>query len=107
SVGVRAEIPLQGSGHPARTLALFAEQASQVIVTCAREAVDRITKIAGGRLLDALPVGTTIAERVELSLEGQPAISTTIAELRQPWRDGLTNALEFTFHPEQSTGVQA
>jgi phosphoribosylformylglycinamidine synthase II len=104
-IGVQAEIPGQGSDNAAVTFALFAEQASQVLVTCKKDAAERITKIARHELLDVIAIGTTIPDRIELSVHGQPVIAASIAELRQPWHDGLSNALESTFHREEvSTG---
>jgi phosphoribosylformylglycinamidine synthase len=106
-VGVQAEIPTRGNNTVGRTLALFAEQASQVLVTCAKEDIERIAEIAGQGLLHVLVLGSTVADRVELSTYGQPVISGSIANLFEPWRRGLPDALESTFHRESSAMNQA
>ncbi len=110
NIGIHAEIPSQFAASPISTtltLALFAEQASQVIVTCAKEAREKIQKIAGQGLLDVIALGTTVPDRVELSVNGKQVISDSIANFREPWLLGLTSALDATFHREQSPVVQA
>jgi len=106
-VGVHVEIP----GHPKQqgieVLALFAEQATQAIVTCAANDVEQVKKIGGQGLLEVIPLGTTIAERVEISVNSQQVILETIENLRKPWQSGLAHALESTFHGESAPAGQA
>jgi phosphoribosylformylglycinamidine synthase II len=103
NIGARAEIPASQT----LVLTLFCEHASHVIVTCAKEAVEQITKLSNHGLLDVIVLGTTMADRIELSVNGTLIISETIANLRQPWRDGLTDALESQFQHELSAVGQA
>jgi len=87
---------------------LFAEHASEVIVTCAPEAVEKIKKIADDfGFVTVVPLGSTIADRVEIKVNGQRVISESIANLYEPWRRGLSDALESTFHRESSAMDQA
>jgi phosphoribosylformylglycinamidine synthase II len=106
-IGVQAEIPERGNNTVGRTLALFAEQASQVLVTCAKDVVERIAEIAGQGLLHVLVLGATAADRVEISVGDEPVISETVANLFEPWRNGLPDALESTFHLEPSHAGEA
>ncbi len=99
-IGVHAELPV----HSDATLALFAEEASQVIVTCAEEDVERVRRVAAQGLLDVFQIGTTIANRIELSVNGQQVISESIANLKRPWSRGLPDALELTLQDEPAHG---
>ena len=105
-VGVRASMQ---SGCPDDPMAcqLFAERASEAIVTCAPESVEKIKKIADDcGYITVVPLGTTIADRFEIESNTQQLISESIANLRQPWLRGLSDALESTLiselHPGQS-----
>jgi phosphoribosylformylglycinamidine synthase II len=109
SIGVQADIPvLPVANEPNQTmaLALFAEHASQVVVSCKANAVSRVMKVQIPDALEVIPLGATIADRVEITVNGQPAISASIADLQEPWLRGLSDALESTLsaepHPGQS-----
>ncbi len=106
-VGIRVSLP---GGLPDDPMAavLFAEHASEVIVTCAPESVEKIKKIADDYgSVTVVNLGSTIPDRVEISVNGQPIISESIANLSEPWRRGLPDALESTFHRESSAVSQA
>jgi phosphoribosylformylglycinamidine synthase II len=109
-VGVRAGVPYPRAANvtdASLTLALFAEQASQVIVSCAKENVERIEQIAGQGLLDVIPLGATVLDRIELSVNNQGIISESVENLRGPWLRGLPDALESTFDLEPSHAGKA
>ncbi len=106
-VGVRASVS-GGLPDDRMACALFAEHASDVIVTCAPESVEKIRKIADDYgFVTVLNIGSTMPDRVEISVNGQPIISESIANLSEPWRRGLPDALESTFHRESSAVNQA
>ncbi|MEO6965786.1 MAG: phosphoribosylformylglycinamidine synthase subunit PurL [Acidobacteriaceae bacterium] len=106
-VGVRVSMPDSVADEPI-CCHLFAEHASAVIVTCAPESVEKISKIVeDSGLVTALTIGSTISERVELSARGQLMISESITSLLESWRRGLPDALESTFHRELSAVGQA
>jgi phosphoribosylformylglycinamidine synthase len=106
-IGVRVTVP-GGLPDDPMSCVLFAEHASEVIVTCAPESVEKIEKIADDcGFVTVVHLGTTIADRVEISVNGQPVISETIANLFEPWRRGLPDALESTFHLEPSHAGEA
>jgi phosphoribosylformylglycinamidine synthase len=104
SIGVRAKLPAIEGGNP--VLALFAETASQVLVSCAEANVARIEKLAANGLLEVIRLGTTIADRVELTVDGTK-ISESIENLRAGWETGLTAALSSTFSHEPAGASQA
>jgi len=106
-VGVRVEVSGGLSGDP-MACALFAEPGSEVLVSCAPDSVDKIKKIADeSGFVTALNLGSTIADQVEIRINGQPVISESIASLFEPWRRGLPDALESTFHRESFAVEQA
>ncbi len=106
-IGVRVTVPVDVADDPMACI-LFAEHASEVLVTCAPESVEEIKKIADDYgFVTVVRLGTTIADRVEISANGQQMISETIANLFEPWRRGLPDALESTFHRESSAVGQA
>ena len=106
-IGVQAEVPAQGNNIVHRTTALFAEQAWQVLMTCAKDATEHIAEIAGQGLLHVFVLGTTIADRVEISVYGETMISESITKLQRPWQSGVRDALESTFHRESCAVTQA
>jgi phosphoribosylformylglycinamidine synthase subunit PurL len=106
-VGVRAEIPSRLSGTPMACV-LFAEHASEVLISCAADHVEKIKAIVdASNDVTMLPLGETIADQVEIRVKTQPVISESIANLFEPWRRGLPDALESTFHRENSAMDQA
>jgi phosphoribosylformylglycinamidine (FGAM) synthase-like enzyme len=106
-VGVRVTVPSGAADDPV-ACALFTEHASEVLILCAPESVDKIKKIADDfGFVTLLNLGSTIADRLEISMNGQPVISESIANLFEPWRRGLPDALESTFHRESSAMDQA
>jgi len=105
-LGLRASIHGGPSNDPV-ACALFREDASQAIVSCARETVDQIEEIADSFGVTVLSLGTVIADRLEISVGGERAISESIENLRQPWLRGLPDALESTFHLEPAHAGEA
>jgi phosphoribosylformylglycinamidine synthase len=106
-LGVRVELPGGLPGDP-MTWALFAEHSSEVLISCAAESVEKIKKIVDEfGLVTAVNLGSTIADQVEIRVYSEPVISESIANLFEPWRRGLPDALESTFHRESSAMNQA
>jgi phosphoribosylformylglycinamidine synthase len=106
-VGVHVSRSAGVTGDPDACL-LFGENASEVIVTCAPESVEKIKIVADDYgFVTVVPLGETIADRVEISVGNEPVISASIGELFELWRRGLPDALESTFHRESSAMDQA
>jgi phosphoribosylformylglycinamidine synthase len=106
-IGVRVSIAEEDSDDSI-TRTLFGENASEVIVTCAPEHVEKIKGMVNDYGdITVVPLGTTIADQVKISVSGQPVISESIANFFEPWRRGLPDALESTFHGVTSAMDQA
>jgi phosphoribosylformylglycinamidine synthase len=106
-IGVRASIAEETSDDSI-TRTLFGENASEVIVTCAPEHVEKLKAIVDDYGdVTVVSLGSTISDRLEISVKGQLVISESIANLFEPWRRGLPDALESTFHRVTSAMDQA
>src|SRR5579859_6719278 len=73
--------------------ALFAEDASRIVVSCDPANVSRIKEVAGKHGIPADPIGETISGRLEISLDGTAIISASVTELSQAYEGALEGAL--------------
>ncbi len=74
--------------------ALFAENASEVLVTCAFEDYGMIcTYLDEAGEIWPLDLGETIAERVEINAGGISLVYATLAELKETWSETLESQL--------------
>ena len=106
-IGVRVEVPGGLTADPV-ACALFAEHASEVLISCAVESIEKIKKIVDDfGFVTIVNLGSTVADQVEIRVDSEPIISESIANLFEPWRRGLPDALESTFHRESSAMNQA
>ena len=106
-VGVRVEVPGGLIADPV-ACALFAEHSSEVLISCAVESIEKIKKIVDDfGFVTIVNLGSTVADQVEIRVDSEPIISESIAKLFEPWRRGLPDALESTFHRESSAMNQA
>jgi phosphoribosylformylglycinamidine synthase len=80
--------------HP--LFGLFAEPASTMLITAPAHHAATIEKLAGELNFLSARIGTTGGSRLEISVDGQLFISTSLEELRTPW----AIALEATLHNE-------
>ena len=90
--GVGARLELASDGLPAECR-LFGEDASQVLISCDAQQVPRIQQLAKKFGVAAEPIGATIADNLEIMLDGKPAVSAPIADLRNAWGTALERAL--------------
>ncbi len=72
---------------------LFGEDASRVVKSCDPIQLPRIQHLAEEYGVFADVLGETGSDRVEISVDGQPAISDSIAELRDAYEGALEKAL--------------
>jgi len=90
--GVGAKVQL-----PERKLAaefrLFAEDASRVVISCDPAHLKRIQQVVEEFGLFAEVLGETGSDRIEIEIDGQPIVSTSIAELRNAYEGALERAL--------------
>src|SRR5579864_5348346 len=73
--------------------ALFAEDASRIVVSCDPASVSRIKEVAGRHGIAADPIGETVPDRLEISLDGNAVISASVTELSQAYEGALEAAL--------------
>jgi phosphoribosylformylglycinamidine synthase subunit PurL len=90
--GVGARVNLASSGLPAEFV-LFGEDASRVVLSCDAENLARIREIAGRHGVSADVLGDTIPEWLQISLDGQVAVSAAVSELNQAYEAALESTL--------------
>ncbi len=85
-----AEILLETNGlSPEATL--FAESPSRVVISFATENLDRVRELAAG--LPFAVIGTVRDDVLNISLDGQRAVSSLVAELEAIWESALEHKL--------------
>ncbi|MFZ0661697.1 MAG: phosphoribosylformylglycinamidine synthase subunit PurL [Acidobacteriaceae bacterium] len=71
---------------------LFAEEASQVILTCAPENLESVKRIADG-FVTVVSLGTTGGETLKITVGDRSLISASIEDLKQSWSSSLESKL--------------
>jgi phosphoribosylformylglycinamidine synthase len=93
-IGVEAWLHSDG-GDESAAEALFAENVGSIVVTCSQENFDavvrRIEKDSSHYVV--LPIGKTIAGRVEIKWEGEPVVSETLDRLLPSYSSTLESQL--------------
>jgi phosphoribosylformylglycinamidine synthase II len=77
--------------HP--LFGLFAEPSSTVVLTAKPADVDEIEKLADESGFLAARIGVTGGDKLEISVDREPFISASLAELREPWAESLEASL--------------
>jgi len=90
AVGARVNL---ASGGLFSEFALFGEDASRIVVSCDSANVTRIKEVASKQGVAAEVIGETIADRLEISLDGTMVISASISELNDAYEGALELAL--------------
>ncbi|MGB8010749.1 MAG: phosphoribosylformylglycinamidine synthase subunit PurL [Terriglobales bacterium] len=90
SIGVSIKLPPQ---KLALEFALFAEDASRVVVSCDPALLPRIKQLAEEYEVFADVLGETGSDRVEIAAGEEPIISASVAELRNAYEGALEKAL--------------
>jgi phosphoribosylformylglycinamidine synthase subunit PurL len=90
--GIGARVELPSNDLPAECV-LFGEDASRVVVSCDPENVGRIQQIAVECGVAADPLGVTVSEHMEISIDGRLAVGASVSELRDSWASALERAL--------------
>jgi phosphoribosylformylglycinamidine synthase subunit PurL len=90
--GVGARVNLIAGELPAEFV-LFGEDASRILLSCDPEKVGGIQEVAGQLGVMAEVIGETGSDRVEISLDGDVAISAAVSELSAGYEGGLEAAL--------------
>jgi phosphoribosylformylglycinamidine synthase II len=72
---------------------LFAEDASRIVISCDPANVARIKEVVGKHGIFADVLGETASDRIEIKVDGLPAISASGAELREEYEEALERML--------------
>jgi len=91
--GMGAMVEQEPALMAAPLFGLFAEPATTVLASAATKDVRAIRELAEESGFFCTQIGTTAADRLEISVYGDVLISTTIAELRAGWAKALEAAL--------------
>ena len=89
-IGVR--VTVASNGLPAE-FALFGEDASRIVLSCDPANVSRIKQAAEKYGIQADVLGETIADRLEISVNGKIAIAASVSELSEAYESALESAL--------------
>jgi phosphoribosylformylglycinamidine synthase len=90
--GVGMSVDLVSQSLPPE-FALFAEDASRVVISCDRDHFGRIQQIAVKYGIAAELIGETALERMEIRLDGRVVVSAPVADLREAYEGALERAL--------------
>jgi phosphoribosylformylglycinamidine synthase subunit PurL len=90
---IGASVDLTSQGLPPEFV-LFGEDASRVVISCDRNHLARIQQVAVKYGLSAEPIGETVAEKVEIRLDGRVVITSAIKELRDAYETALEKSLK-------------
>ncbi|MGA7081444.1 MAG: phosphoribosylformylglycinamidine synthase subunit PurL [Terriglobales bacterium] len=88
-VGLSVRLPKQA----ALEFALFAEDASRVVISCDPIQLPRIEQVAEEYGISADVLGETESDRVEIAVGDQSVISASVGELREAYEGALERAL--------------
>ncbi len=86
-------IPEDLTAELAPEFVLFGEDASRVVISCAPAHVPAIQQIALKYSLAADRIGETVADILELRLNGALVVSAAVADLQAAWAQALERAL--------------
>jgi phosphoribosylformylglycinamidine (FGAM) synthase-like enzyme len=89
---VGACVNLNSAGLPAEYL-LFGEDASRILLSCAPELRERISQIAVKYGVAAERIGETVADNLEINVDGREVVCAAVSDLREAWADALQQAL--------------
>ena len=94
-LGARLELKSADLGSPdlLAEYLLFGEDASRIVISCARENVPRIKEVAVKWGVDAVPVGVTQSEKLEIIVDGRAVVSAPVSQLKKAWEHALERAL--------------
>jgi phosphoribosylformylglycinamidine synthase subunit PurL len=91
--GIGARVNLASNGLPAEFV-LFGEDASRIVVSCDPANVARIKEVAGKYAVAADVLGETIADRLEISVDGLNVVSGAVVEMNEVYERALEATLQ-------------
>jgi phosphoribosylformylglycinamidine synthase len=89
---IGADVELNGDLN--ETALLFSESPSRIIISFDREAMEAIRHIADAHNAPLAILGTVSGTDLNISVNRQPAINTSVGELESTWRNALLNSLK-------------
>ncbi|MGC1228399.1 MAG: phosphoribosylformylglycinamidine synthase subunit PurL [Candidatus Sulfotelmatobacter sp.] len=89
---VGARVDLASNSLPAEFV-LFGEDASRILVSCDPNSVERIKQIAAKSQISADVIGQTIADRLEILLDGRIVVSSPVSDLSSVYESALESSL--------------
>jgi phosphoribosylformylglycinamidine synthase len=89
---VGGRVALASHGLPAE-FTLFGEDASRILLSCDPNNVSRIKQVAEKHGIAVMAIGETIADRLEIAIDGNVAVSASLAELNGAFEGALESAL--------------
>jgi phosphoribosylformylglycinamidine synthase subunit PurL len=95
---VGAEVDLNSNGTFTEAV-LFGETASRVLISCDQKKAEIIKQLAVKWGVRADRIGRTVPEKLLIRIDGKPAVSAKVSDLRQVWDTALVKALH-TESPE-------
>ncbi len=90
--GIGARVNLVSNGLPAEFV-LFGEDASRILMSCDPANVSRIQQAAEQYGIAADVLGETIADQLEISLDGKAVVSASVSDLKSGYEGALEAAL--------------
>ncbi len=102
--GIGAQVDLSSYGLVPEFV-LFGEDASRILISCDPENVERIQQIAIQFGLSAERIGNTIADQLEVQVDGSPVAAAAIWELQEAWAGALERALHVETEDRLVPGV--
>jgi len=102
--GFGAQVNL-ASGGLAAEYVLFGEDASRIVISCDPENVERIQQIAVKFGLSAEPIGSTVPDSLEISVDGEVCAAAAVLELRRQWAEALEAALRTEIEEHAVSGA--
>jgi phosphoribosylformylglycinamidine synthase subunit PurL len=93
SARVGARVNLASGGLPGEFV-LFGEDASRILISCDPNNVERIKQAAAKSQIRADVIGQTIADRLEVSLDGRTVVSEAVSSLNEIYESGLESKLQ-------------
>ncbi len=89
---IGAMLGLSSAGLPAECV-LFGEDASRIMISCVCENTGRIKEVAAKYGVDAIAIGDTISDNLEIMLDGRKVVSAKVSDLKRGYETSLERAL--------------
>jgi phosphoribosylformylglycinamidine synthase II len=91
-LNIGLEVNLTSNGTLPEVL-LFGEDASRVLISCDQKKTENIKRTALQWGLQAVRIGRTVPNKLQIQLDGELVVSAAVSELRQVWDLALVRAL--------------